>query len=191
MSSMLKAPIPEPLVVHMETIDGDRFANVNSHGTHDSVLYAFGVKSALEYMALLGRTEYIPGSLGENVTLDELDETQVSVGDIFQFGEVRVQATFPRIPCAKVNLRMEHDDGQRLLQEVGRSGVYFRILKPGKIHAHDAVERVEQAPVKYLISEIYSTTVQRKKLSDIEFERAMKNGAFPLEEMEKWRSLRV
>src|SRR4051812_26327375 len=82
-SSMHKRPVKGPLVVHDDFIEGDSFANPNSHGTIDSVIYAFGLPSLNAYMKLLGRETYEPGSVGENITCAELDETQISVGDVF------------------------------------------------------------------------------------------------------------
>src|SRR6185312_1348714 len=69
-SSMLKKPV-KSLIVNLKNIEGDSFASPEYHGTPDSVLYGFGMKSILKFLALLGRSEYSPGELGENLTLDE------------------------------------------------------------------------------------------------------------------------
>src|SRR4051812_30960101 len=76
-SSMLRHAVPGPLQVHLDHIDGDKFANPQAHGNIDAVLYAYGMTSVMEFMMALGRTDYAPGALGENVTLDALDEKQV------------------------------------------------------------------------------------------------------------------
>jgi MOSC domain-containing protein YiiM len=132
-SSMLKHPVPGPIVVHHDRIEGNSFAQPQFHGAIDNVLYAFGVTSALEFVKTLGLSTYAPGATGETVTLDQLDEFDVSVGDKFKFGNVIAEASYPRIPCGKVNFRMQHERGQKAMQECGRSGVYFRILQPGTI----------------------------------------------------------
>lgn len=67
------------------------------------ILYAYGMPSALSFAQRLGLDRYEPGSAGETLTLDAFDETDVSVGDIFEIGEVIAQATFPRIPCGSVS----------------------------------------------------------------------------------------
>lgn len=185
-SSMLKHPIAGPLIVHADRIEGNVFANPQAHGTVDSVLYAFGMKSILHYMAQLGRTDYVPGSAGETVTVDDLDEAEVSVGDIFQFGEVRAQAVYPRIPCGKVDIRMQHPEGQKLMQTCGRSGIYFRILKPGQIFKTDVVERVESNPHRFPISRLYQKMVNRESLTLEEMKLALANGAFPKRNLETW-----
>lgn len=187
-TSMLKHPVSF-LQVHPLSIDGDKFANPQAHGTPDSVLYIFGMKSLLTYMRTIGRSTYSPGALGENVTCEELDETQVSVGDIFRIGEVVAQATFPRIPCAKVNVRMQHPEGQKRLEECGRSGVYFRILEPGKIQPQDFVERIEPAKIPFMISDVYANALKRIAPWADARERALANGAFPKRILEKWNTL--
>lgn len=179
LSSMKKNSVPGPLVVHEERIEGNSFASPNYHGTPDSVLYAFGMKSAEIFMKELGGGEYQAGATGETVTLDELDETQVSVGDIFQFGEVLAQATYPRIPCGKVNFRMQNSRGQQAMKDCGRSGVYFKILQPGKIRLSDSVERVERAEHRVSIWDLYEKIVKNEKFSGAMAETARANGCIP------------
>jgi MOSC domain-containing protein YiiM len=188
-SSMLHHPVPGPLLVHKDHIEGNSFGSPHVHGLEHSVLYAYGMKSALEFVKLLGLSRYEPGAVGENVTLDELDETQISVGDIFQFGEVQAEATHPRVPCGKVSLRMQRPDGQKAMQRCGRSGVYFRVLKPGKIFAADEVKRVSLAKHRFPISEVYAKIVAGVDLGFDERKLALANGAFPKKVTEKWTAL--
>jgi MOSC domain-containing protein YiiM len=179
LSSMKKESVTGPLVVHEDRIEGNSFANPNYHGTPDSVLYAFGMDSAEIFMKVLGGGEYKAGATGETLTLDQLDETRVSVGDIFQFGEVLAQATYPRIPCGKVNFRMQNAHGQQAMKDCGRSGVYFKILRPGKIHLGDAVMRTEEAKHRVSIFDLYEKIVKNEKFSGALAEAARANGCIP------------
>ncbi len=188
-SSMLRHPVAGPLVVHRDHIEGNFFQAPQVHGLEFAVLYAYGVTSALTLMKLLGRSEYEAGSLGENVTLDNFDESQISVGDIFQFGEVCAQAVYPRIPCGKLNFRLQHPEAQKAMQDCGRSGVYFRILQPGKIFRTDEVSCVELAPHRFLISDLYRKMVSGRPLDRAEMELAVANGAFPQKALDKWTAL--
>lgn len=178
-SSMLKDPVAGPLLVSKTTIEGDSFANPKFHGTVDSVLYALGQVQALEIMRLLGRDTYPPGELGENLTLDQFDETEISVGDVFRVGSVVAQATFPRIPCGKVNFRLQHPEGQKCMQSSGRSGVYFRILEPGQIKLGDQVERIERSSHPFLIQDVYKIVITKSELTGEQRDRVLRNGAFP------------
>ncbi|MEK7357289.1 MAG: MOSC domain-containing protein [Bdellovibrionota bacterium] len=187
-SSMKKESVPGPLVVHRDSIDGNTFAQPQFHGALHSVLYAFGMKSALEFAKVLGRATYEPGATGETLTLDELDEFDVSVGDIFRFGSVLAQATYPRIPCGKVNFRMQHERGQKAMQECGRSGVYFQILEPGKIALGDRGERIERAKETLLVSDVYRYIVKNETPPAEFVERAKRNGCLPKRQLEKWNA---
>jgi MOSC domain-containing protein YiiM len=179
LSSMKKEPVAGPLVVHEDRIEGNSFASPNFHGTPDSVLYAYGMNSAKIFMKELGGGDYKAGATGETITLDELDEKEVSVGDIFRFGEVLAQATYPRIPCGKVNFRMHHAHGQQAMKDCGRSGVYFRILKTGKISLNDVVERTELANHRVSIFDLYEKIVKNEKFSGAMAEMARANGCIP------------
>ena len=188
-SSMLRRPFNGPLIVHSGHIEENSFEEPQYHGQEHSVLYEFGMKSALEFTKLLGRSTYEPGETGENVTLDELDESQISIGDIFMFGEVKVQATNPRIPCGKVDIRMKSSEGKRAMQKSGRSGIYFRVLTPGKINFADSVERIETAKIPFLLSDVYYKMVNGIKFTKEEMELALENGAFPIKAQKRFREL--
>ncbi len=185
-SSMEKTPAEGPLVVHKDRIEGNTFSNPQFHGTLDSVLYIYGLTSAQKFVECLGLEKYTPGMTGETITVDHLDETLVSVGDIFQIGEVKAQATFPRIPCGKVNFRMQHTEGQKAMQECGLSGVYFRILTGGKIHKTDEVKLIEPAKHRFSIFDLYPKMIKSLPPTKEEFEIMKANGAFPQRLIEKW-----
>lgn len=189
-SSMHKLPVAGPLVVNKLTIDGDSFQQPKYHGKPHSVLYMLGVPSAEIFLNELFKKndKYVAGTVGENLTLSDFDETQISVGDVFRIGEVIAQATFPRIPCGKVNYRMQHPEGQKAMQRCGRSGVYFQILEPGKIYSTDVVERVSQSPHDFKISEAYKLIVSNAKWSDAQIQRAETNGCFPHDFVEKLKT---
>lgn len=176
-TSMHKKPISGAMHVNSLNIEGDSF-DFKAHGTPDSVLYALGLTSITSYMESFGRV-YSAGDLGENLTVDHLDEKEVSVGDVFKIGEVMAQATSPRIPCGKVNVRLQNLEAQKRLIQHGRSGVYFRILKPGLIQASDQMVRVEQSPHFFSIYEMYSKLTQKMPWSESEKQLVIANGAFP------------
>jgi MOSC domain-containing protein YiiM len=181
---MKKTPVAQ-LNVRDLSIDGDKFANSNFHGTPDSVLYAFGVDALDAYFKTLGLT-YVYGDLGENLTLDHLDERDVSVGDVFQIGEVVAQATFPRIPCAKINFRLAHPQGQKAMIDLKRSGVYFRILNPGVIKAGDHFELIEKSETPFSIFEVYERMVGGVPVTEADLARVKANGMFPEARISRW-----
>lgn len=187
-TSMRKSPVGGPLVVHRDRIEGNSFANPNVHGSVDAVLYVYGISSANDFAKRIGLAKYVPGSTGETLTVDEFDEKQISVGDVFAIGEVLAQATYPRIPCGKVNFCMQHEQGQKAMQDCGKSGVYFRVLKPGLIHEADQVERVEQAKHAFMISRLYELVIRNQRPTSEELEVAKLNPAFIAKQISRWEA---
>jgi MOSC domain-containing protein YiiM len=185
-SSMLKHPVPGPLVVHVDHIEGNTFADPQFHGTLDFLLYVYGMPSLLSFAHKLGLEKYNPGEVGETLTLDDFDETKISVGDTFQIGEVLAQACFPRVPCGKVNFRMKHERGQKAMQECGRSGVYLRILKPGKISSSDQVILATKSSEDFSIFEVYQMVLKPDEITTEQLRRARANGAFPEKYLARW-----
>jgi len=178
-SSMLKSPVAGPLEVSMTSIKGDSFQSPQIHGTPFSVIYVLGMNTAKAYMKSLGQDSYQPGALGENLTLEHFDEADIGIGDIFQVGEVVAQCTFPRIPCFKVNIRMQHPDGQANMKSLGRSGAYFSIIKPGRIFITDTFERISQPSDFIPLQEVYRKKAQGEPMSKSDYERFLANPFLP------------
>ena len=90
-------------------------------------------KWAAEYPAI----QFEAGLNGENVSVIDMDETTVCIGDIYQIGEAIVQVSQPRRPCWKPGRRVRWIEWGNRIQETGRTGWYFRVLKEGNIQQHD------------------------------------------------------
>jgi MOSC domain-containing protein YiiM len=78
-----------------------------------------------------------PGAVGENLTLDELDDSNVCVGDTYQAGTARLQISTPRSPCENQARHIGRPDWVRLTLQELRTGFYARVLTPGALQAGD------------------------------------------------------
>jgi MOSC domain-containing protein YiiM len=85
-----------------------------------------------------------PGGFGENLSVTELDETTVCIGDRFRIGDVLVECSQPRQPCWKLDRRWNRRDLSARVIESGRSGWYVRVLEPGTVGAGDGVELIDR-----------------------------------------------
>ena len=68
---------------------------------------------------------------GENLSLSNLDEAAVCIGDIFQMGTALIQVSQPRQPCATLAARYGRGDMVKLVVDSGRTGCYFRVIEEG------------------------------------------------------------
>jgi MOSC domain-containing protein YiiM len=92
----------------------------------------------------LGR-EMTPGLFGENLTVAGLASQEILVGDRFQIGEVVLEATAPRIPCATFAVKMGDSHWVKRFHAANRPGVYGRVLQAGKVEAGMPVRHIRFA----------------------------------------------
>jgi len=88
--------------------------------------------------------KFKPGTIGENLYTEELTEADLCVGDIFTLGEIKIQLTTTRMPCATINHGYEDN---RVLKEVLNSnhfGWFYRVLEEGSVKLGDELELIER-----------------------------------------------
>ncbi|WP_400191733.1 MOSC domain-containing protein [Hymenobacter sp. B81] len=136
-SAIHKDPVSAPVWLAPLNLDGDEQADLRNHGGPDQALCAYPGTHYAYWSAQLGR-ELGPGSFGENLTIGgAITEAEVCLGDVFSFGEARVQISQPRSPCWKIARRWQQPLFSRWLQETGFTGWYLRVLQPGHVAPTD------------------------------------------------------
>ncbi|MGS0728514.1 3-alpha domain-containing protein, partial [Shewanella sp. 0m-11] len=50
----------------------------------------------------------------------------------------------PRSPCFKLNLQFGHNEFALAMQQSGRCGWFYRVLKPGTVVETDTIERIKR-----------------------------------------------
>jgi MOSC domain-containing protein YiiM len=93
------------------------------------------------------------GAFGENFTLRGLTEQDVCIGDVFQVGSAVVQATQPRGPCYKLGRKHRFLQLPIMLEEIGYTGYYFRVLQEGTVASGLTLERVQRHPLGVTVAE--------------------------------------
>jgi MOSC domain-containing protein YiiM len=77
-----------------------------------------------------------PGQLGENLSLEGVDEHEVFIGDELHFeGGVVLRVTEPRQPCSKFNAVMGYERAGKDMVQSGRCGFYLAVLTGGGLTA--------------------------------------------------------
>jgi MOSC domain-containing protein YiiM len=103
---------------------------------------------------MLTNIEMSNGMFGENLTVDGLKESEVSIGDVFQIGSSKVIATQPRMPCYKLGVKFGRMDILKMFLASGRSGIYFKVLEEGEVGAGDTIEQIRKDPNGITISDV-------------------------------------
>jgi MOSC domain-containing protein YiiM len=78
-----------------------------------------------------------PGAVGENLTLDEAEETNICVGDVFRIGTASIQISAARTPCENQARHIGRPDWVKRTIEELRTGMYARVLAPGALQSGD------------------------------------------------------
>jgi MOSC domain-containing protein YiiM len=139
-----KQPVHVPVEVRVLGIAGDEQADHSVHGGRDKAVYAYPIEHYPFWIAqrsnALKQEEHLPsGSMGENLTMEGLLESEVWVGDRLQIGSVLMEVTEPRTPCFKFNVKMRMSHAAKLMVQSGYSGFYLRVLQEGRMQAGDAL----------------------------------------------------
>ena len=146
-----KLPIPEAIVTP-EGLQGDSWAHPQFHGgPKQAILLICG--ESIEELVAKGYPLY-PGALGENLTTAGLDRRQMRAGQRYRIGDVLIELTKVRVPCATLDvygpaIRSEIYDPQVKAGDPSSprwalSGFYAAVRKTGAIRRHDIITLVAQ-----------------------------------------------
>lgn len=143
-TGIYKIPQEESVFLGNEDVDNDYVIDRRYHGGFDKACYIFSEKHYTYWKEKYPKLEWDWGMFGENLTVSELDESEIFVGDVFEIGEAIVQATQPRQPCFKLGVRFGTQKMIKQFIESGHSGVYVRVLRNGMVKTGDSFKRIEQ-----------------------------------------------
>ena len=141
-TGIFKQPVSGPVKVGTLNLHGDRQADLTVHGGLDKAVYVYSRKNVEHWAKFLQRDDLHPGSFGENLTVDELADSEISIGDELLIGTSRFLVTQPRLPCFKLRIAMGRPDSVNIFHEGGRNGFYLRVLQDGTIQAGDEIRRI-------------------------------------------------
>jgi len=145
LSGIVKRPVTaERVMVRGTNIDGDGQADLGVHGGIDKAVYAYPAVHWPWWQREKGLA-CAPGTFGENLTVDEADETQVRIGDRFAWGELLLEVSQPRAPCFKLALHTRRPDVPQAMTLSGKCGWYLRVLTDGWAPVRAPLVRVSQS----------------------------------------------
>jgi len=138
-TGIFKTPVTGPIKVGNVNLQGDGQADLTVHGGPDKAVYVYPWENVLHWREALHRQDLVPGSFGENLTVNGLSESDVAIGDEFAIGTARFVVTQPRLPCYKLALALEMPSIPKTFLESGRTGFYLRVLEEGEIETGNPI----------------------------------------------------
>jgi MOSC domain-containing protein YiiM len=131
--------------VTADGVEGDRHRDRENHGGPDRAVCLYGLEQ-IQALQAEGHA-IVPGSLGENVTIQGLDWSLVTPGRRLRLGdEVLVEVTRYTSPCVNIQPVFRDREFARVSQKrhPGWSRVYARVLRPGRLRRGDPVALLAQ-----------------------------------------------
>lgn len=149
MSAIRKAQVTGRVRVATLGLEGDEQADRSVHGGLSKAVYAYPSEHYgywSEQAAQADADATLPfGSMGENLTIAGLLETDVFVGDELHFDDCVLRITQPRKPCFKLNAVMNDRLAGKKMAQTGFCGFYLAVVREGSIAAGDACRFVHGA----------------------------------------------
>ncbi len=167
-TGIYKTAVNGPVLIDQLGLVGDAVCNKKHHGGPDQAILLEGSLTLAWWAAELGR-DLLPGTFGENLVIEGLDNRDVAVGDRFHLGEIVVEATSPRSPCNTLAARMEDPKFSKTFLKAGRPGIYCRVITSGSLQIGDMVRHEFYADERVPVSELLNSA--GRKVSDAERKR--------------------
>jgi MOSC domain-containing protein YiiM len=184
-TAIFKDPITGPVILRKLNIDGDKQADLTVHGGLDKAVYSYPEEHYDYWRKQFPDMDLVWGMFGENFTTEGLMEDAVNIGDQLQIGSAKLVATQPRMPCYKLGVRFGHIEIIRMFMASNRPGIYFRVLKEGKVQRGDKIEVVKRDENNVKVTDIVSLYINRDNADSIEtMRRATKISVLP----EGWKN---
>jgi MOSC domain-containing protein YiiM len=142
-TGICKLPTSDPLFLSKLGLAGDGVGDLTHHGGYDKALCVYSIDHFPYWEKILG-ISLPPSPFGENLSISELHEDVICIGDIFQLGTAIVQVSQPRQPCSTLAARYGRSDMVKLVVNSGRTGFYFRVLEEGVIKTGNTLDLKEK-----------------------------------------------
>jgi MOSC domain-containing protein YiiM len=151
MTGICKRPVMGPLHLGKTGFDGDGVADLKHHGGLDKAVCVYGTNH-YPYWERILNTLLPTAPFGENLSLLDLEEAEVCIGDIFQVGTSVVQVSQPRQPCATLAARYGRSDMVKLVVDSGRTGCYLRVIEEGIVETGNSLILKERDRYRITVS---------------------------------------
>lgn len=169
LSGIGKRPVAGDVAVGRLGLAGDEQADPSVHGGLDKAVYAYPSEhypfwqTVRAQAKVAGWGEPLPhGFMGENLTLEGLEESRAWVGDRLRFARCELAVAGARQPCFKFNAVMGFGQAAKLMVQSGYCGFYLAVLEPGPIAAGEDFELIP-GPREVGIVELFRSVMAKHR----------------------------
>lgn len=171
MTAIGKRAVQGEQLVRPLGIEGDEQADLSVHGGLSKAVYAYPSEHYAFWNTVRAQAQVALwdealgfGSLGENLTLQGVVETELWIGDVLRFENCELAVSEPRLPCFKFVAAMGFRHAAKLMIESAWCGAYLAVRVPGTIAAGQ-VFTLAPGPREVGIVELFRARMRRARPS--------------------------
>jgi len=177
-TGIYKKPTQSPIFLDAEVVKNDEVSDRRVHGGEFKACYLFSENYYPYWKQLYPKLDWTYGMFGENLTVSNLDEKEIYVGDICRIGKALVQITQPREPCYKFGVKFGTQKALKEFIEHGHPGTYVRVLEKGEVKVGDQLNLVERTS-DISTYDLYNLIFAKEKDQDL-LKKVIQNEALPI-----------
>ncbi|RKQ12318.1 MOSC domain-containing protein [Oceanobacillus bengalensis] len=161
-SGMFKNSVANKIWLGETGLTGDEVADKKNHGGPEKAIFSYSATHYDSWKEELDIEAIGIGAMGENIAVRFMDEHSVCIGDTYQFGDAIIQVSQPRRPCWKPARRFRIVDLALRIQQTGRTGWYFRVLKEGSVQSGQQLTLLERPYPEWTIAKCNEVMYEKK-----------------------------
>jgi len=187
-TGIYKTPTKTPIYLGKTDVKGDNVIDRKHHGGEFKACYLFSETHYAYWKNLYPDLNWQYGMFGENLTIKNLDETKLFIGDIYKLGNALVQITQPREPCFKFGVKFENQNVLKQFIDYGLPGTYIRVLEEGFVKKGDTFKCVKHTENSITTAQFFNLLFSKEKDQEL-LKLIINNEAIPLKKREKMKLL--
>lgn len=170
-TGIYKSPVTNRINLGYEGFAGDQQADRKVHGGPEKAVHLYPARHYAKLAATFpnAASALIPGALGENISSEDLCESDVRIGDVWQLGTATLQVCQPRNPCWKIDERFSCEGMASYIANHRLTGWYWRVTTPGTVSPEDSLDLLNPAADAMTLAEaMLLWQAHRPSLADLE-----------------------
>lgn len=167
LTGMYKKPVLEPITLTKHGVEKDIVADKENHGGWSKAVYLYGKNNYAFFKDSYPELAFDNGLFGENITISNLDETNVYIGDEYKMGNAIIKITEPRLPCDTLGYRF---GTQKIVKHFMKStfcGAYCSVIKEGEVKYNDTLKLIKRPKNSLSLAMVYSIYSENKNNNDL------------------------
>jgi len=163
-SSYKKERIGDDVLVRYLGLEHDTQTDAEHHGGVHKAVCVY-TKKNYEFFKSKHDLDLPMCAFGENITLLDIDDSEVCLGDQYQCGTAVFEVSQPREPCWKISSILGIKKMTSLVVKELKTGFYLRVLEEGSLNRNNhfkLISRVHSELTIEFINEVYFNSNQEE-----------------------------